>query len=71
MDESADSGGSDESSLSAVWAGVVAVGDEAQHGQVSAGVVLSHRGESEVGSGRESVVSWQGGVKLYTRDLGS
>ena len=52
-----------------VGARVGAVGDQAEHGQVPAGVVLSDPGESEVGK-RECGVE-AGRVKLYTRDLGS
>jgi hypothetical protein len=62
MDESADTGGSDESSLSAAGAGVLAVGDQAQHGQMPTSVVLPDRGESEVGQTECGVEAGRGKV---------
>ena len=48
MDEPADPCGSDSSRLLAFGAVGVAVGDQAQHGQVPTCVVLADRGESEL-----------------------
>src|SRR5699024_6158963 len=62
MDESADSGGSDESPLPTDCAGSVVVGDQAQHGQIPAGVVLPDRGESELGQGECRVEAGRGKV---------
>lgn len=49
----------DQSSLSAVRAGIVLVDDQAQHGQVPARMVLSDRGESELGQGECGVEAWR------------
>ena len=62
MDEFADPRCPDPSALLAVGAGVVLVGDQAKHGQVSAGVVLSDRGEPESSQGECGVEAGRGKV---------
>ena len=62
MDEFADSRCPHESALLAVWAGIVLAGEQAQHGQVPAGVVLSDRGEPEISQGECGVEAGRGKV---------
>lgn len=62
MDEFADPRGPDESALSAVWAGVVVVGDQAQHGQVPSSVMLADRGQTEISQSECGVEAGRGKV---------